>query len=126
MPTGLSPNPVRGPNPNGEFFALSFAPNAGSNPLSASNIGAGFSVTWVSAGKWLVTVNAVFNQTPVIIAFLQTNALATGAADLQIVGAITMASGTTTFNLVYRDDAVATNLAANANTRIHVMLFGAT
>ena len=126
MPTGLSPNPVRGPNPNGEFFAFSFRPNGSSALSSSTNVGAGFSVVRTSDGKWTVTVNAIFKDTPVVVAFLQTNAAPTGAADLRVAGAITMASGVTTFALEYRDAAVATDLASSANTRIHVMLFGAT
>ena len=126
MPTGLSPNPVRGPNPNGEFFALSFRPNGGSALVSATAVGAGFSVVRTSAGKWTVTVNALFQDTPVIVAFPQTPAAPTAAADPRVAGAITMASGVTTFALEYRDAAVATDLASSANTRIHVMLFGAT
>lgn len=126
MPTGHSPNPLRGPNPNGEFFAFSFSPNGSSALSSSTNIGAGFSVVRTSAGKFTVTVNAVFKGTPVIVPGLQTNAAPTGAADLRVAGAITMASGVTTFALEYRDATVATDLASSVNTRIHVMLFGAT
>lgn len=50
---------------------------------------------------------------------MQLNAAAADALDVSVIGAVANASGNVTFDILYRVNAVATDIAANANNRVH-------
>jgi hypothetical protein len=77
-------------------------------------------VTYVSAGRWTVTIQGIGGATVVkAIAGVQLNAAAASPIDVSIIGATASSSGNLTFDILYRVNAVATNIAANANNRVH-------
>lgn len=127
MPSGKAQSPVRAATPNLEVFAGSFAPNGASNPDSASNKGAGFSVVHNGvAGQWKVTVTgATFNNVVAVTATLQLNAAPVTSMELILLGAVgSDGSGNTTLILQYRENLAAADIAANANNRVHFCLLG--
>jgi hypothetical protein len=77
-------------------------------------------VAYVSAGRWTVTILGIGGATVVkAMAGVQLNAAPVTALDVSIIGATASSSGNLTFDILYRINATATNIAANANNRVH-------
>jgi hypothetical protein len=118
MASGKAQSPVRHATPDAELFEGSFAPDTANAPTTLR--GSGFTVTYVSAGRWTVTIQGIGGATVVkAIAGVQLNAAAASPIDVSIIGATASSSGNLTFDILYRVNAVATNIAANANNRVH-------
>ncbi len=118
MASGKAQSPVRHATPDAELFEGSFAPDTANAPTTLR--GSGFTVAYVSAGRWTVTIQGIGGATVVkAIAGVQLNAAAASPIDVSIIGATANTSGNLTFDILYRVNAVATNIAANANNRVH-------
>lgn len=118
MASGKAQSPVRHATPDAELFEGSFAPAGTGAPTALQ--GSGFTVAYVSAGRWTVTIQGIGGATVVkVLAGVQLNAAAASPLDVSVIGATASSSGNLTFDILYRVNAVATDIAANANNRIH-------
>ena len=118
MASGKAQSPVRHATPDAELFEGSFAPDTANAPTDLR--GSGFTVAYVSAGRWTVTIQGIGGATVVkAMAGVQLNAAPVTALDVSIIGATASSSGNLTFDILYRINATATNIAANANNRVH-------
>lgn len=118
MASGKAQSPVRHATPDAELFEGSFAPDTANAPTDL--VGSGFTVAYVSAGRWTVTILGIGGASIVkALVGVQLNAAEADALDVSIIGATASSSGNLTFDILYRVNAVATDIAANANNRVH-------
>lgn len=110
---------VQALNPEVKIIAGSFKTNASSDPVAADNTGKGWSVARTATGTWTVTLE----DTYVELISGQCSLAHNAAGDHKLQwGAIDVASAKT---LVIRNitGTSATDLAVNANNRVHFALF---
>jgi hypothetical protein len=121
MASGRAQSPVRHATPNAELFEGSFAPAGASAPTNLR--GAGFTVVRASAGRWTVTVQGLsFSKVVKVTAGVQLNAAPATTTDVLVIGDVANSNGNVTFDILYRENATATDIAANANNRVHFSL----
>jgi hypothetical protein len=100
-------------------FSGSFAP-ASTDPPTALK-GSGFTVAYVSTGRWRVTIAGAYADCLEARAGVQFNAAPGTPYDCGVIGAITAApsSSSAVFDILYRENAVAANPAVHANARVN-------
>jgi len=121
MASGRAQSPVRHATPDAELFEGSFAPAGTGAPTTLR--GAGFTVARVSAGRWTVTLPGLsFSEDVKIVVGVRFNTAPTNVYDIGVIGGVTNANGAVSFDILYRENAVATDIAANANNRVSFSL----
>ncbi|TXH41493.1 MAG: hypothetical protein E6Q97_37470 [Desulfurellales bacterium] len=95
----------------------SFAPNGSSAVSSASVKGAGFTVVRDSAGLFKVTLEETFPNYDCVLVTLQENSAAT-TNFVKLQGAVDLSTNKT-FYIANAPGGTLTDIAANANNRIH-------
>lgn len=98
----------------------SFAPNAASAIDNTQNTGRKFTATWVSVGRYRVTIPGTFRRVISHRVNVQLAAAPAGVTDL-FATVITTGPSTsaTVLEFLYREAAALTNIAAAAGNRIH-------
>lgn len=108
--------PVRSRQPETIVIHGSFAPNGSSAVSSASNKGKGWSVARTGAGEFTITFGAAY---PDLQSFQTTLQLATPDDKFLVAGTYSSTAKTIKVTVWDVSGAAATDVAADANNRIH-------
>lgn len=103
---------------NIHIVAGSFAPNGSSAIDATSNLGSGWSVAYTSTGLYTITFSNKWNN---LVSFTATIMLASGDDKHPQVGAYSAANRTITIRSWDASAAAVTDIAANADNRIHFL-----